>query len=136
LRRRPVTPAVVSAAMERPTRQEQAQSILERKAWQLASQILGRRATNAADFAEAFNLERIDLIAAIPDVAALLALGRNVVGPRDGLYVIEEDDGLRIYIQERGVAEHEYRGLGFDKARDLAIDMVFQLGGIPYRPPG
>ncbi len=122
--------------MERPTRQEQAQSILDRKAWQLASQVLGRRATNAADFTEAFNLERIDLIAAIPDVDALLALGRNVVGPRDGLYVIEEDDGLRVYIQERSEAQTEYRGLDFDRAHDLVIDMVFQLGGIPYRPPG
>ncbi|MCB1246557.1 MAG: hypothetical protein KDB69_04775, partial [Acidimicrobiia bacterium] len=71
------------------TRQEQAAAILEMKGRRMASAILGRQATTGSDFAEALTVERIDLIAEIPDADRLLALGRNVPGPRNGLYVIE-----------------------------------------------
>ncbi len=121
--------------MTRPTRQEQARAILERRAWKLASRVLGRRATNAADFAEAFNLERIDLIAEIPTPEAMLALGRNVVGPRDGLYVLDDGGSFRVYIQERGESYYEVRG-PFEDARDAVIDRLIQLGGIPFAPQG
>jgi hypothetical protein len=115
-----------------PTRQEQAEAILGLRAWQIASRTLGRRATTAADFAEAFNLERIDLVAAVPDSAALLRLGRNRVGPADGLYVLDEGGGTyRVYRQERGEAHDEVVG-PFDRARDAAIDRLIQLGGIPF----
>ena len=122
--------------MTRPTRQEQAQAILERRAWRLASQVLGRRATNAADFHEAFNLERIDLIAEIPNPEALLALGRNIVGPRDGLYVLDDGGSYRVYNQEKGEVYYEVRGASFEQARDAAIDRLIQLGGIPFSPEG
>ncbi len=122
--------------MTRPTRQEQAQAILRLRAWQLASQILGRRATNAADFAEAFNLERIDLISEIPNPEAMLALGRNIVGPRDGLYIIDDGGRYRIYIQERGEERDGIRDAGFEEARDAVIDRLLQLGGVPYVPAG
>ncbi len=118
--------------MTRPTRHEQAQAILQRKAARLASQILERRASTAADFAEAFTLERVDVVAEIDSVDALLAVGRNRVGPRDGLYVIEEDGGFRVYIQERGIPEREVAGLTFDEAREAVIDRVMLLNGIPY----
>ncbi len=122
--------------MTRPTRQEQAQAILRLRAWQLASQILGRRATNAADFAEAFNLERIDLISEIPNPEAMLALGRNIVGPRDGLYIIDDGGRYRIYIQERGEERDAIRDAGFEESRDAVIDRLLQLGGVPYVPAG
>jgi len=122
--------------MTRPTRQEQAQAILNRRAWQLASRVLGRRATNAADFATALNLERIDLIAEIPNPAALLALGANVAGPRDGLYVIDDGASYRVYLQERGQPHDEAAGLGFEEAREAVIDRLIQLNGIPYTPEG
>lgn len=122
--------------MTRPTRQEQAQAILHMRAWQLASQILGRRATNAADFAEAFNLERIDLIAELPNPDSILALGRNVVGPRDGLYVIDDGGRYRVYIQERGQSFYETTDAAFEEAREAVIDRLLQLGGIPYVPEG
>lgn len=122
--------------MDRPTRQEQAQAILRLRAWQLASQVLGRRATSAADFAEAFNLERIDLVAEIPTAEALLALGRNVVGPRDGLYVLDEEDGYRVYLQEKGESFDEVAGVDFEEAREAVIDRLLMLGGVPFAPPG
>ncbi len=106
------------------------------RAWQLASGTLGRRAATAADFAEAFTLEWIDLLAAIPDPATLLGLGRNRVGPADGLYVIDEGAGLfRVYRQELGDS-HGETVAEFDRAREAAIDLLIQLGGIPYSPPG
>ncbi|MBA2337547.1 MAG: hypothetical protein H0V96_07300 [Acidimicrobiia bacterium] len=118
-----------------PTRHEQAEAILRLRAWPLASRTLGRRAASAADFAEAFNLERIDLVAAIPDRATLLGLGRNRVGPADGLYVLDEDDGtFRVYRQERGESHDEVVGT-FDEAREVVIDRLIQLGGIPFSPP-
>jgi hypothetical protein len=42
--------------VDRPTRHEQATAILKLRGHRLASEILGRRATNAKDFAEAFNV--------------------------------------------------------------------------------
>lgn len=102
----------------------------------MASQILGRRATNAADFAAAFNLEWIDIISEIPDTDALLALGRNIVGPKDGLYVIPAGDTFRVYLQERGVSRYEVVGAGFNEARDAAIHRLIQLQGMPFTPPG
>jgi len=121
---------------ERPTRQEQAQAILHLRARRLASRTLDRTATNTADFAEAFNLERIDLTSEIPDPAALLALGRNMTGPRDGLYVIDDGGSYRVYLQEKGQVYGEVAGAGFEQARDVAIDRLIQLQGLPYAPPG
>ena len=116
----------------RPTRQAQAQAILQRRAAKLASEILGRRASTAADFAEAFTLERVDVIAEIATVEALLALGRNHTGPRDGLYVMEEAEGFRVYIQERGIPHDGLSGLSFDEARQAVIDRLLLLNGIPF----
>ena len=101
----------------------------------MASQILGRRATNAADFAEAFNVERIDLIAAIPNPEEMLKLGRNIVGPRDGLYILEDTDTFRVYIQESGESRAEVHG-DFATAREAVVDALVTLGGIPYVPAG
>jgi hypothetical protein len=122
--------------MHRPTRQEQARAILERRGARVASQILQRRATTEADFLEAFNLERIDLISEIPGREALLALGRNVVGPRDDLYILDDGDTFRVYLQERGETYHEVIGATFDQARDAAIDRIIMLQGLPFTPPG
>jgi len=122
--------------MTRPTRQEQAQAILHLRGWQLASSILGRRATNAGDFDEAFNLERIDLVSEMPNPAAMMEFGRNVVGPRDGLYILDDGETYRVYIQERGEAYFETLGVDFDAARNAVIDRLLQLGGIPYLPEG
>ena len=122
--------------MDRPTRREQARAILELRGHRLASRILGRRAASAADYTEAFNLERIDLIAEISTAADLLALGRNIVGPRDGLYVLDGDGVFRVYLQERGESHGEIRTTSFDEARDAAIDRLIQLGGLPFEPPG
>ncbi|MGB9357902.1 MAG: hypothetical protein WCC01_05020 [Acidimicrobiia bacterium] len=118
--------------MNRPTRQEQAQALLQRKARKMASAVLGRRATTAADFADAFNLERVDIVSEIPDRETLLALGLNRVGPRDGLYILEDADGFRVYLQERGTPMREQSGLSFDEARDTVIDEVLLLNGIPF----
>jgi hypothetical protein len=122
--------------MDRPTRQEQAEAILGLRAQRIASRILGRRATNAADFEEAFNLEWIDLISEIPDPEALLALGRNIVGPKDGLYILRDGDSFRVYLQEHGESRDEVATTGFAAARDAAIHRLIQLQGMPYIPPG
>lgn len=122
--------------MQQPTRQEQAQAILERRARRVASQALGRRAVTAADFAEAFTLEMMDLQAEIPDKAALLALGQNIVGPRDGIYVLDDGETFRVYLQERG---ETYEGSGrvdFETARNKVIALLIQLDGLPFTPPG
>ncbi len=121
---------------ERPTRQEQAQAILQLRARRLASQTLARTATNTADFAEAFNLERIDLIAEIPDPVTLLALGHNRVGPRNGLYILDDAGAYRVYLQEKGATYAEVDGADFEQARDAVIDRLIQLQGIPFTPPG
>lgn len=118
--------------MDRPTRQEQAQAILRLKARAMASRILGRRATTTVDFEEALTVERIDILAEIPDRAALLAWGRNVAGPTDGLYVIDDGDSFRVYTQESGIPRHPEAGLSFDEARDAAIVRLVLLNGIPW----
>ena len=122
--------------MQQTTRQEQAQAILERRGQLMASRILGRRANSAADFDEAFNLERIDLISEIPTPEAMLELGINVVGPRDGLYILDDDGSYRVYIQEKGEIYYLTTEATFDEARDDVIDRLIQLQGLPFSPPG
>ncbi|GBE25092.1 hypothetical protein BMS3Bbin02_01377 [bacterium BMS3Bbin02] len=122
--------------MDRPTRQEQARAILERRARKLASQSIGRRATSTADFEEAFNLEMMDLYAEIPDKETLLGLGRNLVGPHDGLYILDDGDSFRIYLQEKGETYQGFKGADFETARSIVIDLVIQLDGLPFTPPG
>ena len=72
------------------------------------------------------------MIAEIANEESLLGLGRNVVGPRDGLYVLRREDGYRVYLQELGEPTREGRGLSFDDARQAAIDIVIMLNGIPW----
>jgi hypothetical protein len=115
------------------TRQEQARAIIDNKARRIASKMLGRQATTGADFAEALNVERIDLIAEIPDAGALLSLGRNVAGPKNGLYVLERRDGYTVDLQHSGEPYEVFSGLSFDDARDAAIDCLVMMNGIPYR---
>ena len=122
--------------MNRPTRQDQARAILERRGHRIAAEILGRRPNSGADYAEAFNLEWIDLISEIPDRRALLALGNNRVGPKDGLYILDDDGKYRVFVQERGIATHAIGGASFDEARDAVIEHLIMLQGLPYRPPG
>ena len=122
--------------MEPPTRQEQAQALLRLEGRRLASSILGRRATTTADFEEAFTLEHVDLVAEIPTPEAMMALGRNIVGPRDGLYVLDDDGNYRVYTQESGIAFEEERGLTFERGREVVIDRLLRLGGLPFVPPG
>lgn len=122
--------------MERPTRQEQARAILERHGHRVAAEILGRRPNSAADYAEAYNLEWIDLVSEIPGHEALLALGNNRVGPRDGLYILDDAGSYRVYVQERGIEMHGIAGAGFDAARDAVIEHLIMLQGLPFRPPG
>lgn len=98
----------------------------------MASSVLGRRATTAADFSDAFTLERVDMVSEIPDREALLGFGLNRVGPRDGLYILEDEGGYRIYVQERGIPMRERQGLSFDEARSAAIDELVLLNGIPF----
>lgn len=125
-----------STPVTRPTRHDQAIAILKLRGHRLASEILGRRATNAADFTEAFNVERIDLIAAIANSEEMLRLGRNIVGPRDGLYILEEAGMYRVYTQENGESSSETRGADFDTARGAVVDALLALSGIPYVPAG
>jgi len=118
--------------VERPTRQEQAQAILRLKARATASRILGRRASTTADFADAFTVERIDILSEIPDRAGLMSLGRNLAGPNDGLYVIDDGDTFRVYVQESGIPKRGEEGLSFDDARDAVIERLLLLNGIPW----
>jgi len=122
--------------MDRPTRQEQAEAILALKAQRMASRILGRRATYATDFEVAFNLEWIDLISEIPTPEVMMALGRSIVGPRDGLYVLDDGGSYRVYLQEKGESLKQITGASFDEARDAVIHRLIQLQGLPYTPPG
>jgi len=115
------------------TRQEQAQAILGNKARRIASTMLGRQATTGADFAEALTVERIDLIAEIPDDAALMSLGHNVVGPKNGLYILDRDDGYTVYLQQNGEPYEVFAGLPFETARDVAVDCLVMMNGIPYQ---
>lgn len=95
--------------------------------------MLGRQATTGSDFAEALTLERIDLIAEIPNRERLLAMGRNIAGPKNGLYVIERPDGFTVYQQHNGEPFELFEGLTFDQARDAAIDCLVMMNGIPFR---
>jgi len=95
--------------------------------------MLGRQATTGDDFAAALTVERIDLIAEIPDRDALMALGRNVTGPKNGLYVLDRPSGYTVYQQHNGEPYEVFTGLTFDKARDAAIDCLVMLNGIPFR---
>ncbi len=102
----------------------------------MASRILGRRASGAADFEEAFNLEWIDLISEIPTEEAMMSLGRNIVGPKDGLYILRDGDRFRVYLQEKGEDLYILGGAGFEEARDAVIQRLIQLQGLPFIPPG
>jgi len=115
------------------TRQEQAQAIIENKVRGIASRMLGRQATTGADFEQALTVERIDLIAEIPDDATLLSLGRNVTGPKNGLYVLDRDNGYTVYLQHNGEPYEVFSSLSFDEARDAAIDCLVMMNGIPFR---
>jgi hypothetical protein len=115
------------------TRQEQAQAIIGNRARRIASKMLGRQATTGSDFKNALTVERIDLIAEIPDTAALLSLGRNVAGPKNGLYVLERQDGFTVYLQHNGEPYEVFSERSFDDARDVAVDCLVMMNGIPYR---
>jgi hypothetical protein len=115
------------------TRQEQARAIIENRARRLASKMLGRQATTGTDFQQAMTVERIDLIAEIPDEAALMSLGRNVTGPKNGLYVLDRGDGFTVYLQHNGEPYEVFAEMTFDEARDVAVDCLVMMNGIPYR---
>jgi hypothetical protein len=115
------------------TRHEQARAILERKGRRVASTILGRQATTGSDFRDAFTLERIDLVSEISDREALLALGINIAGPRNGLYILERPTGYTVYQQHNGEPYEVFTDLDFDRARDAAIDCIVMMNGIPFR---
>jgi len=115
------------------TRQEQAQAIIDQRARRMASQMLGRQATTGSDFREALTVERIDLIAEIPDANALLSLSRNVAGPKNGLYILDRPDGYTVYQQHNGEPYEVFEGLDFESARDAAVDCLVMLNGIPFR---
>ncbi len=115
------------------TRQEQAQAIIDNKARRLASMMLGRQATTGPDFEQALTVERIDLVAEIPDADVLLSLGRNVAGPKNGLYVLERQNGFTVYLQHNGEPYEVFSEMSFDDARDVAIDCLVMMNGIPYR---
>lgn len=115
------------------TRQEQARAIIDQRVRRMASQLLGRSATTGDDFAEALTVERIDLVAEIPDRDTLIGLGRNVAGPRNGLYVLDRPEGFTVYQQHNGLPHEIITDLDFDAARDAAIDCLVMLNGIPFR---
>lgn len=114
------------------TRQEQAVAILERRARGVASAMLGRQATTGDDFRQALTVERLDLVAEIPDRDRLMSLGRNIAGPRNGLYILDKPDGYTVYHQHNGDPYEVFASLSFDDARDAAIDSLVMLNGIPY----
>lgn len=95
--------------------------------------MLGRQATTGADFRTAFTLERIDLVAEIPDKHTLLSLGRNKAGPKNGLYILDHPDGFTVYQQHNGEPYEIFSRLDFERARDAAIDCIVMLNGIPFR---
>ena len=115
------------------TRQDQATAIIDQKARRMASRILGRQATTGSDFVEALTVERIDIVTEIPDDAALMALGRNHAGPKNGLYVLRHGNGYSVYQQHNGEQYERFDGLDFDSARDVAIDCLVMMNGIPFR---
>jgi len=95
--------------------------------------MLGRQATTGSDFAEALTLERIDLTAEIPDREHLMSIGRNIAGPKNGLYVLEKPGGFTVYQQHNGEPYELFENLTFDQARDAAIDCLVMMNGIPFR---
>ena len=115
------------------TRQDQARAIIDRRGRKIASQVLGRQATTGADFTEALTLERIDLISEIPNEDTLMALGRNIAGPKNGLYVLNRPSGFTVYQQHNGEPYELHEHLTFDEARDAAIDCLVMMNGIPFR---
>ena len=114
------------------TRQEQAQAIIDRRLRKVASEMLGRQATTGSDFRSALTVERIDIVAEIPDHDSLMALGRNVAGPKNGLYILDRPDGYTVYHQHNGVPFEVFSECSFDEARNHAIDSLVMLNGIPY----
>lgn len=102
----------------------------------MAAEILQRRPASTADYELAFNLERIDLVAEIPGQEALLALGRNRVGPQDGLYILDDGGTYRVYLQERGIEMQAVAGAGFEEAREAVIDRLIMVQGLPLQPAG
>lgn len=115
------------------TRQDQARAIIDQKARRMASRMLGRQATTGSDFRTALTVERIDIVAEIPDSDALMALGRNHAGPKNGLYILDHPDGYTVYQQHNGQPYEVFPRLDFDAARDAAIDCLVMLNGIPFR---
>ncbi|GMQ97919.1 MAG: hypothetical protein BMS9Abin17_0422 [Acidimicrobiia bacterium] len=115
------------------TRQDQARAIIDRRGRRIASQMLGRQATTGSDFAEALTLERIDLIAEIPDRESLMSVGRNIAGPSNGIYVLDKPGGFTVYHQHNGEPYELFENLTFDQARDAAIDCLVMMNGIPFR---
>jgi len=116
-----------------PTRQDQARAIIDRRGRQIASQMLGRQATTGDDFAEALTLERIDLIAEIPDRERLMSISRTIAGPKNGLYILDKPGGFTVYQQHDGEPYELFENLTFDQARDAAIDCLVMMNGIPFR---
>ena len=114
------------------TRQEQARAIIDRRARRVASAMLGRQATTGSDFRQALTVERLDLIAEIPDHDALMALGRNVAGPKNDLYILDRPEGYTVYHQHNGEPYEVFDACSFDEARDHAIDSLVMLNGIPF----
>jgi hypothetical protein len=124
---------VLRMAKQTHTRQEQARAIIAGKAREMASEMLGRRATRGSDFSEALTVERIDLLAEIRDHEELMALGRTHAGPRNGLYVLFRSGSYTVYQQHDGVPYEVFADLDFDGARDAAIDCLVMMNGIPFR---
>jgi len=114
------------------TRKEQAEAILERRARRMAAEMLGRHPTTGAEFREALTVERLDVIAQIPDHDTLMGLGRNVASPRNDLYILDRPEGYMVYHQHNGEPYEVFSKLTFDEARDRAIDSLVMLNGIPY----
>ena len=123
----------VEMATQIHTRQEQAQAIIAGKARDMASEMLGRRATTGSDFSEALTVERIDLLAEIPDHDTLIGLGRTHPGPKNSLYILQRDGGYTVYQQHAGVPFEVFANLDFDKACGAAIDCLVMMNGIPFR---
>lgn len=78
-------------------------------------------------------MERIDVVAEIPDHATLMGLGRNIAGPRDGLYVLDRGTTYTVYLQHDGEPYQTFDDLDFDAAREVTIDCLVTLNGIPFR---
>jgi hypothetical protein len=120
-------------AKQTHTRQEQAKAIIAGKALEMASEMLGRRATTGSDFAEALTVERIDLLTEIRNHEELMALGRPHAGPKNGLYVLFRSGTYTVYQQHDGMPYEVFADLDFDDARDAAIDCLVMMNGIPFR---